>query len=116
MSKYLEFQKAEAALKEAAARLEKYKEDPQVQRLVEFKEMAEALIEEYGVTKADLLAVMGAAPVEPEVRERKQIHRVMRRWTHPETGETYEGKNPAGKAKVWIEQFGVDNVKVENLE
>ncbi|MDG9918235.1 hypothetical protein N7645_15200 [Pseudomonas juntendi] len=116
MSKYADFKKAEEALREAELEFKKYQEDPQVKRLVEFKEMAEALLVEYNVTKQDLLAVMGIVTPEPEVRSRKQIHRAMRRWTNPETGETYEGKNPAGKAKAWIEQFGVDNVKVETLE
>lgn len=114
MSKYFEFNKAEEAVREAVAKLEMLKEDEQFQRLVKFKEKAEALIDEYGVTKEDLLAIMGITTT-PKPKERKQIHRVLRRWTNPETGEIHEGKNPAGNAKKWIEKFGVENVPVVDI-
>lgn len=115
MSLLQEYKQTELAFEELKAKLAKLKEDDQIKRAAEFEVKLNALMQEYGVTDKELQIIKGFVKT-GEKPPRKEIHRTMRRWTHPETGETYEGKNPAGKAKLWIAEFGVENVKVEELE
>jgi hypothetical protein len=114
MSKYAEFQKAEAELQAAMAKFNKLKEDKAVQRIEEFKEKLAALMDEYQVTDADLMVARGLAS-EPAQQGRKQIVRSIRRFTRIKTGEVHEGKNPNKDVKAWLAEDGEDGVKIEEI-
>lgn len=114
MSKYAEFQRAEAELQAAMAKFNKLKEDKTIQRIEEFKEKLTALMDEYQVTDADLLVARGITTEIPQPG-RKQIVRSMRRFTRLKTGDVHEGKNPNGTVRAWIAEDGEDGVKIEEI-
>ncbi|PBK49583.1 hypothetical protein C6380_14330 [Pseudomonas syringae pv. actinidiae] len=114
MSKFAEFQRAEAELQAATARFNRLKEDKAVQRIAEFNGKLAALMEEYQVTDSDLLIARGLA-AEPSQGGRKQIVRTIRRFTRIKTGESHEGKNPNKDVKAWLEEDGPEGVTIEEI-
>lgn len=114
MSKYAEFQRAEAELNAAMSKFNRLKEDKAVQRIAEFKEKLAALMDEYQVTDADLLVARGL-DTEASNPGRKQIVRSVRRFTRIKTGDVHEGKNPNREVKAWIAEDGEDGVKIEEI-
>ncbi len=111
MSKLAEFRRAEQALKEQLALLEKLQGDCGLQREMEFEDKLKALMGEHGMDLAKVVAILNPPTVELEpvapaaVKQRRA--RQVKVYVQPVTGKRIETKS-ANHAllKAWRKEFG----------
>ncbi len=116
MSKLAEFRRAERELQKQMALLEQMQADTSLQREMEFEEKLKALMADYGVDLAKVVAILNPQPVELEpaaaadVKQRRP--RQVKIYVQPVTGKRIETKG-ANHAllKVWKAEFGADVVE-----
>ncbi|WP_455230427.1 histone-like nucleoid-structuring protein, MvaT/MvaU family [Geopseudomonas aromaticivorans] len=116
MSKLAEFRRAERELQEQLALLEKLQADAGLQSEMEFEEKLKALMDEYGLDLAKVVAILNPQPVELEpvapasVTQRRP--RQVKVYVQPVTGKRIEtkGANHA-QLKAWKAEFGAEVVE-----
>ncbi len=116
MSKLAEFRRAERELQEQLALLEKLQADAGLQSEMEFEEKLKALMDEYGLDLAKVVAILNPQPVELEsaapadVKQRRP--RQVKVYVQPVTGKRIETKG-ANHAllKSWKAEFGAEVVE-----
>ena len=116
MSKLAEFRRAEQALKEQLALLERLQGDSGLQREMEFEDKLQALMGEHGMDLAKVVAILNPQPAELEpaapavVKQRRA--RQVKLYVQPVTGKRIETKS-ANHAllKAWKAEFGADVVE-----
>jgi hypothetical protein len=116
MSKLAEFRRAEQALKEQLALLEKLQGDSGLKREMEFEDKLKALMTDYGIDLTKVVAILNPQPVELEpvvpaaVKQRRP--RQVKIYVQPVTGKRIEtkGANHA-QLKAWKAEFGADVVE-----
>ncbi|WP_455233675.1 histone-like nucleoid-structuring protein, MvaT/MvaU family [Geopseudomonas aromaticivorans] len=116
MSKLAEFRRAERELQEQLALLEKLQADTGLQSEMEFEDKLKALMSEYGIDLAKVVAILNPQPSELEpaapadVKQRRP--RQVKVYIQPVTGKRIETKG-ANHAllKAWKSEFGADVVE-----
>ncbi|SFP67915.1 hypothetical protein SAMN05216229_104284 [Geopseudomonas sagittaria] len=116
MSKLAEFRRAEQALKEQLALLEKLQGDSGLKREMEFEDKLKALMEDYGMDLATVVAILNPQPVELEpvgpAAVMRRRPRQVKVYVQPVTGKRIEtkGANHA-QLKDWKAEFGAEVVE-----
>jgi hypothetical protein len=113
MSKLAEFRRAERELQEQLALLEKLQGDSGLQREMEFEDKLKALMADYGMDLAKVVAILNPQPVELEpVAVKQRRPRQVKVYVQPVTGKRIEtkGANHA-QLKAWKSEFGADVVE-----
>jgi hypothetical protein len=116
MSKLAEFRRAERELQQQLALLEQLQADTGLQREMEFEDKLKALMGEYGMELAKVVAILNPQPLELEeaapaaVKQRRP--RQVKVYVQPVTGKRIEtkGANHA-QLKAWKAEFGADVVE-----
>ncbi|MCM2319364.1 MAG: DNA binding protein [Pseudomonas sp.] len=116
MSKLAEFRRAEQALKEQLALLEKLQGDSGLKREMEFEDKLKALMADYGMDLTKVVDILNPQSVEIEpaapaaVKQRRL--RQVKVYVQPVTGKRIETKS-ANHAllKAWKAEFGADVVE-----
>lgn len=116
MSKLAEFRRAERELQKQMALLEQLQADSSLQREMEFEDKLKALMGEYSMDLAKVVAILNPQPVELEltapaaVKQRRP--RQVKVYVQPVTGKRIEtkGANHA-QLKAWKAQFGAEVVE-----
>ncbi len=116
MSKLAEFRRAERELQEQLALLEKLQADTGLQSEMEFEDKLKALMSEYGIDLAKVVAILNPQPAELEpatpaaVKQRRP--RQVKVYIQPVTGKRIEtkGANHA-QLKSWKAEFGAEVVE-----
>ncbi|WP_326430480.1 histone-like nucleoid-structuring protein, MvaT/MvaU family (plasmid) [Stutzerimonas frequens] len=110
MSKLAHYRETQQLMAKLKAELERLDADTQIKRELEFESKLNALLEEYGLTPAQALAIM--SPTEQVKREPKRRgERPVLFYKNPHSGEelrTKAGNNSVLKA--WKAQYGADTV------
>ena len=116
MSKLAEFRRAERELQEQLALLEKLQADAGLQSEMEFEEKLRALMDEYGLDLAKVVAILNPQPVELEpvasgaVKQRRP--RQVKVYVQPVTRKRIETKSGNhALLKAWKAEFGVEVVE-----
>jgi hypothetical protein len=114
MSKLAEYRELERHLAEQAALLDSLKNDPALQKEVEFEEQLRALLGEYGKSLRDIEALLNptakrSGNAKPEKKARKA--RVLKTYKNPLTDEIVETKGGNNTTlKAWKAEFGAEEV------
>lgn len=116
MSKLAEFRRAERELQEQLALLEKLQGDSGLKREMEFEDKLKALMADYGMDLAKVVAILNPQPVElgpvapAAVTQRRP--RQVKVYVQPVTGNRIEtkGANHA-QLKAWKAEFGAEVVE-----
>ncbi|MBV2133270.1 DNA binding protein [Pseudomonas sp. MAP12] len=116
MSKLAEFRRAEQALKEQLALLEKLQGDSGLKREMEFEDKLKALMADYGMDLAKVVDVLEPRTVELEVAEptvvKPRLPRQVKVYVQPVTGKRIETKSGNhALLKAWKAEFGSDVVE-----
>lgn len=108
MSKLLEFRKAEQALREQLAHLERLKHDKELGREIEFENKLKALLQEYGFQPQDVVDIFQQqAPEAPVETGSGRRVRKIQVWKNPVTGEELQTKSGNNKQlKAWKAEYG----------
>jgi hypothetical protein len=114
MSKLVEYRELERHLAEQTALLDSLKNDPALQKEVEFEEQLRALLGEYGKSLRDIKALLDpiakrptAAPTEKKTRKA----RVLKTYKNPLTDEIVQTKGGNNATlKAWKAEFGAEEV------
>jgi hypothetical protein len=118
MSKLVEYRELERHLAEQTALLDSLKNDPALQKEVEFEEKLRALLGEYGKSLRNIEALLDpvakpaakrSSNAQPEKKTRKA--RVLKTYKNPLTDEVVQtkGGNHA-TLKAWKAEFGAEEV------
>lgn len=117
MSRLAEFRELERNLAAQLAELESLKNDAGLQREIEFEKKLRALLEGYGYSLRDVIAILdpqsarrapGAAA--PKTTQRKA--REVKVYKNPHNGEIIETKGGNHRLlKEWKQQYGADTVE-----
>lgn len=118
MSKLVEYRELERHLAEQTALLDSLKNDPALQKEVEFEEKLRALLGEYGKSLRDIEALLDpvaksatkrSSNAQPEKKTRKA--RALKTYKNPLTDEVVQtkGGNHA-TLKAWKAEFGAEEV------
>ncbi|MBH3382393.1 MULTISPECIES: histone-like nucleoid-structuring protein, MvaT/MvaU family [Pseudomonas] len=115
MSRLAEFRAAEKALQEQMAQLEALKKDAGLKREIEFEQKLVNLMKSYDKSLRDVIAILdpkaGARTTSPAPKQHRRP-RVVKVYTHPETGERIETKGGNHRGlKAWKEQYGAAEVE-----
>lgn len=115
-SKINQFREAERRLAEQMAILEKLKNDQDLKKELEFEESLMALIEEYGMSKRSVMAIIDPyyyhAATQEIVPTRARKPRKLKIYIHPETGEKIETRGGNHKLlRAWKDQYGDEVVE-----
>lgn len=112
MSLINEYRSTEAAITELQERLAKLKNDPRLQKDVEFEEKLRHLMGEYGKSLRDIQLILdpqSARYTEPRKERRVRATKV---YINPNTGEQVETKGGNHKVlKTWKAEYGSDVVE-----
>jgi hypothetical protein len=115
MSKLAEYRNLERHLAEQKALLDSLKNDPALQREVEFEEQLRALLGEYGKSLRDIEALLSPIEKRPAVAQtekKTRKARVLKSYKNPLTGEVVESKGGNNKLLgAWKAQFGAAAVE-----
>jgi hypothetical protein len=114
MSKLVEYRNLERHLAEQTALLDSLKNDPALQKEVEFEEQLRALLGEYGKSLRDIEALLnpigkrsGNAPLERKTRKAREL----KTYKNPLTDEVVQTKGGNNSAlKAWKAEFGAEEV------
>jgi hypothetical protein len=114
MSKLAEYRNLERHLAEQTALLDSLKNDPALQKEVEFEEQLRALLGEYGKSLRDIEALFGPiakrpsnAPLEKKTRKA----RTLKTYKNPLTDEVVQTKGGNNSVlKAWKAEFGAEEV------
>ncbi len=116
MSKLVEFRRAEQALREQMALLERLKSDSRLQRDIEFEDKLKSLMAEYGVDLVGLIEIvdphrLSGRSAEPAAASKRKPREV-KVYVNPLTGERIETKG-ANHAllKAWKSEHGAEVVE-----
>lgn len=118
MSKLAEFRRAERELQKQMALLEQLQADASLQREMEFEEKLKALMADYDVDLAKVVAILDPQPVELEspapapaaVKTRRP--RQVKVYVQPVTGKRIETKSGNhALLKTWKAEFGAEVVE-----
>jgi hypothetical protein len=114
MSKLAEYRNLERHLAEQTALLDSLKNDPALQKEVEFEEQLRALLGEYGKSLRDIEALLDPiakrpAAAQPEKKTRKA--RALKTYKNPQSGEVVQTKGGNNSVlKAWKAEFGAKEV------
>lgn len=118
MSKLAEFRAAEKALAEQLAYLESLKNDGALKKEIEFEEKLRGLMNQYGKSLRDVLAILDPQASRDAVRRGVRSEQAPRRqraikvYKNPHTGEVVETKGGNHKVlKAWKAEFGNEAVE-----
>jgi hypothetical protein len=114
MSKLVEYRNLERHLSEQTALLDSLKNDPVLQKEVEFEEQLRALLGEYGKSLRDIEALLNPISKRPAAQTEKKSRkaRVLKTYKNPLTGEVVESKGGNNKLLgAWKAQFGSEAVE-----
>jgi hypothetical protein len=116
MSKLAEFRRAERELQEQLALLEKLQADTGLQSEMEFENKLKALMSEYGIDLAKVVAILNPQPVQLEpaapadVKQRRP--RQVKVYIQPVTGKRIATKSGNhAQLKAWKAEFGAEVVE-----
>ena len=115
MSKLAEFRRAEQALKEQLALLEKLQGDSGLKREMEFEDKLKALIMDYGMDLVKVIDILDPQPAKPAqawpvVKQRRA--RQVKVYLNPHTGERIETKGANHSLlKAWKAEHGAELVE-----
>lgn len=116
MSKLAEFRRAERELQKQMALLEQLQADASLRREMEFEDKLKALMADYGMDLAKVVAILNPPPVELEplapaaVKQRRP--RQVKVYVQPATGKRIETKGANhGQLKAWRAEFGAEVVE-----
>ena len=116
MSKLAEFRRAERELQEQLALLEKLQADTGLQSEMEFEDKLKALMADYGMDLAKVVAILNPQPVELEsvaseaVKQRRP--RQVKVYVQPVTGKCIETRSGNhAQLKAWKAEFGAEVVE-----
>ena len=111
MSKLAEFREAERKLQEQLALLEKLKSDSSLKQELEFKDKLQALMDKYGMTLHNIIAILDPRLRSPSAPLRSAV-RALKVYKNPNNGEVVETKGGNHKVlKAWKEQYGSETVE-----
>nr|WP_220464508.1 histone-like nucleoid-structuring protein, MvaT/MvaU family [Pseudomonas juntendi] len=115
VSRLAEFRAAEKALQEQMAQLEALKKDAGLKREIEFEQKLVNLMKSYDKSLRDVIAILdpkaGVRTTGPAPKQHRRP-RVVKVYTHPETGERIETKGGNHRGlKAWKEQYGAAEVE-----
>ncbi len=116
MSKLAEFRRAERELQKQMALLEQLQADASLQRDMEFEEKLKALMADYGVDLATVVAILDPQPVELEspapVAVKTRRPRQVKVYVQPVTGKRIETRSGNhAQLKAWKAEFGAEVVE-----
>lgn len=116
MSKLAEFRRAERELQKQIALLEQLQADASLQREMAFEEKLKALMADYGMDLAKVVAILNPQPVELEqdvpATEKQRRPRQLKVYVQPVTGKRIETKSGNHtQLKAWKAEFGVEVVE-----
>jgi len=118
LSKLAEFRAVEKALAEQLAHLESLKNDGALKKEIEFEEKLRALMNQYGKSLRDIIAIVDPALSRGVVRRGPGAGQVSRReraikvYKNPHSGEVVETKGGNHKVlKAWKAEYGSDTVE-----
>lgn len=116
MSKLAEFRRAERELQKQMALLEQLQADTSLQHEMEFEEKLKALMGEYGIDLAQVVAILNPQPIELKpvalaaVKQRRP--RQVKVYVQPVTGKRIETKSGNhALLKAWKKEFGAEVVE-----
>ncbi|MFV3308265.1 histone-like nucleoid-structuring protein, MvaT/MvaU family [Pseudomonas sp. NY15181] len=119
MSKLAEFRAAERALAEQLAYLESLKNDGALKKEIEFEEKLKGLMNQYGKSLRDVIAILDPDSARDAVRrgprgaQSTRRERQIKIYKNPHTGEVVETKGGNHKVlKAWKAEYG--NATVES--
>lgn len=115
-NKLAKYRNLERELARQLALMESMKHDADVQREMEFEESLTALLQEFGVSNRDLVALLSpaCAAVQAVATEETKPARTrkLQVWNNPHTGEVVESRGGNHKQlKAWSAQYGKDTVR-----
>lgn len=112
-SRLSEFLKLQQQKEELEAQLKRMSENHAFKKELEFKDMLEALMTEYGMSSGDVLKMLDPVRVEQSQGENKQRkQRKLKIYKNPETGEVIETRGGNHKGlKSWKDEHGADEVE-----
>jgi hypothetical protein len=115
VSKLAEFRAAERALQEQLAQLEALKTNAGLKKEIEFEEKLTGLMQSYGKSLKDVVAILDPAPAGRKVEKAAGAHRrprVLKRYKNPHSGEVVETKGGNHRVlKEWKAQYGASTVE-----
>lgn len=114
MSKLVDYRQLERQVVQQKALLDSLRDNPQLQKEIEFEERLSALLNEYGKSLQDVMALLDPATgrADPASVKGKRRARVIKTYRNPLTGkivQTKSGNNLSLRA--WRAQFGVEEVE-----
>ena len=114
MSKLVEYRELERQLAAQVALLDSLRNDPALQKEIDFEEQLRALLGEYGKSLRDVRGlldpIMRSADRLPAKGQRKA--RLVKSYRNPLTGEVVQSKGGNNKTLgAWKAQFGSDEVE-----
>jgi hypothetical protein len=115
LSRLAEFRAAEKALQEQLAQLESLKNDAGLKKEIEFEEKLKKLMDTYGKSLRDVIAILDPAPRKAgatiAAAPKQRRARVVKVYHNPHTGELIETKGGNHRGlKAWKEEYGAATV------
>lgn len=112
MSLINEYRSTEAAITELQERLAKLKNDPRLQKDVEFEEKLRHLMGEYGKSLRDIQLILDPQSARHTEPRKERRERAIKVYINPNTGEQVETKGGNHKIlKAWKAEYGSDVVE-----
>lgn len=117
MSLLNEYMQMEQQLKELQSNLDKLQNDKRLQTELEFKDKLESLMNEYGKSAADVIALLDPKPAATSSKTASSPAGVRRKrklkiYKNPNTGEVVETRGGNQKTlKAWKDEFGSETVE-----
>lgn len=114
MSKYSTYMETLNAFEEMKRRVESLKQDPEVNKVIDFQNKLVQLMDQHGVSKADVLQMWGIDAKPAGDKERKSGKggtRPLKVYKNPNSGEVVKTKGGNHKVlNAWREQYGKETV------
>ncbi|HCF4204952.1 TPA: DNA binding protein [Pseudomonas aeruginosa] len=115
MSKLAEFRAVEKALQEQLAQFEALKGDAGLKKEIEFEEKLKNLMQSYGKSLKDIIAILDPVPSSRKQEKAVGAHRrprTLKRYKNPHSGEVVETKGGNHRVlKEWKAEYGAATVE-----
>lgn len=117
MSRLIEFRRAEEALRQQLQQLEELKADSRLQRDLQFASKLRALLDEYGMSLSDIMAILDPDAVRLNLVERKLAGKKGRKratkvYQNPHNNQVLQTKGGNHKIlKSWKVEYGANTVE-----
>lgn len=106
-----QYKETQSLIGELEAKLNKLKDNPDLNKEIELEQKLEDLMKEYGKSKEDIIAILDPK-VASQVKNVSRRQRRTKKYVNPHTQEVCETKGGNNKQlKAWKEKYGPDEVE-----